>query len=102
MNEALPNTVFPPYIFGVNLCVEGGTHMPVKPLSYFCPVACGCRSGDVHCPDACPIRTASTPICPDAQRSAAAGSNSPNCPLTDRRNFGPKRENRSSAVHVRD
>ena len=86
--------LYPPYLFGVNMCVEGGFFMPVKPLSYFCPVACGCRSGDAHCPHACPIRTAETPTCPDAQRAdlIAQGQNTldPNCPITDHRNYGAK------------
>ena len=54
-----------PYLFGINACVEDGTFFPVKPLSYFCPVACGCHAGDPHCPDSCPARTPSTPLCPD-------------------------------------
>ena len=41
---------------GVNPCVENGYYYPVKPMSYFCPVACGCRAGDKHCPDTCPAR----------------------------------------------
>eukprot|EP00966_Prymnesium_polylepis_P219468 5077518-Prymnesium_polylepis.2 len=48
--------VFPPFVFGVNPCVEGGGAFPAKPLSYFCPIACGCRSGDAHCPRTCPKR----------------------------------------------
>ena len=41
---------------GANLCVELGSFYNIKPLSYFCPVACGCRAGDRHCPDSCPAR----------------------------------------------
>ena len=41
---------------GVNPCTENGYYYPVKPMSYFCPVACGCRAGDRHCPDTCPLR----------------------------------------------
>ena len=33
---------------------EGGWQWQTKPLSYFCPAACGCRGGEPHCPDACP------------------------------------------------
>jgi hypothetical protein len=62
---------FSPYVFGLNLCVEGGSYWPIKPLSYFCPVACGCRGGDPHCPDSCPARTADTPTCPEWQQSYA-------------------------------
>ena len=43
---------------GVNPCVANGYYYPVKPMSYFCPVACGCRAGDLHCPDTCPARIA--------------------------------------------
>ena len=41
---------------GVNPCVENGYYYPVRPMSFFCPVACGCRAGDKHCPDSCPAR----------------------------------------------
>ena len=61
--------VYKPYFLGLNPCVEHGGSFPSKPLSYFCPVACGCRSGDPHCPDTCPARNASTPTCPAHQRS---------------------------------
>ena len=40
----------------LNPCVENGFYYPIKPLSYFCPVACGCRAGDNACPDTCPTR----------------------------------------------
>ena len=48
---------FAPYSFGSNACTGSGAIWPVHPMSYFCPVACGCRSGDAHCPDACPARS---------------------------------------------
>ena len=89
MGEASASGVFPPYVFGVNLCIEGGTFMPVKPLSYFCPVACGCRSGDAHCPNACPIRTAETPTCSAAQSAPTSGTGGV-CPISDLRNYGAK------------
>lgn len=57
------------YWGGVNLCVELASYYPVRPLSYFCPVTCGCRRGDKHCPDSCPARTTSTELCPQHQRS---------------------------------
>ena len=41
---------------GVNPCVENGYYYPVKPMSYFCPIACGCRARDKHCTDRCPSR----------------------------------------------
>ena len=41
---------------GLNPCVKDGFLYPVKPLSFFCPVACGCRAGDNGCPDSCPAR----------------------------------------------
>ena len=50
------SSVFQPYVEQTNPCAEGGSFFPVKPMSYFCPVSCGCRSGDAHCPDACPAR----------------------------------------------
>merc|ERR1712096_518552 len=56
-------TAYPPSLMGLNFCVEGGTWYPIKPLPYFCPVACGCRHGDPHCPDSCPARSASQPVC---------------------------------------
>ena len=92
MTEAVTASgLYPPYIFGINMCTEGGTYFPVKPLSYVCPVACGCRSGDAHCPDACPTRTAETPICPEAQQAAIADPTAQNsCPITDHRNYGAK------------
>ena len=91
MTEAVTGGIYPPYIFGVNLCTEGGVFFPVKPISYLCPVACGCRSGDAHCPDACPARTPETPICPEAQRAAMADPFSQgSCPITDHRNWGAK------------
>ena len=40
---------------GQNPCVEHGFAYPIKPLSYFCPVSCGCRAGDKHCPGTCPV-----------------------------------------------
>ena len=82
---------------GVNVCVEGGFHMPVKPLSYFCPVACGCRSGDAHCPDACPMRTPETPMCSDAQKyGASVFLGGDICPIADLRNYGERRALNSS------
>ena len=63
--ELMGGIGWPPYLFGINACVEDGVFFPVKPLSYFCPVACGCHAGDPHCPDSCPARTPSTPLCPD-------------------------------------
>ena len=57
-----------PYSYGTNLCVEGGTWFPIQPLSYFCPVACACASGDPHCPTQCPPKQATDADCPDYQR----------------------------------
>jgi len=57
------------YFASINFCVELATYYPVKPLSYFCPVSCGCRRGDKHCPDTCPARTTSTGVCPTYQRN---------------------------------
>lgn len=60
----LARGTYPPYLIGINPCVMGGTWFPVRPLSHFCPVACGCRQGDAHCPLSCPARNASTAMCP--------------------------------------
>ena len=49
----------PNFQSGVNPCVENGNFYPVRPLSYFCPRACGCRAGDQHCPGTCPARNSS-------------------------------------------
>lgn len=77
---------FPPHFYGQNFCVEVGSVWPVKPLSYFCPVTCGCRRGDPHCPDQCPARNAETDqTCADVDRSAvfnpAAASTQFACPV---------------------
>ena len=57
----------PPYLSGRNLCVRGrGGH---KPLSLFCPVACGCHRGDRDCSLRCPEREPATPTCPAHQEA---------------------------------
>ena len=61
--------------------ISGGVWFPIKPLSYACPVACGCRSGDAHCPGTCPARTAAAPRCPDHQRIWGLPSPSNHCPV---------------------
>ena len=58
-------TVKSPYWYGRNLCVRGRGH---KPLSFFCPEACGCHRGDEDCPLTCPEREVTTPICPAHQQ----------------------------------
>ena len=58
--ESNNSTVITPYWLGRNLCVRGRGH---KPLSFFCPEACGCHRGDEDCPLTCPEREATTPIC---------------------------------------
>ena len=63
---------------GVNPCVENGFYYPVKPISYFCPVACGCRAGDAHCPDRCEARTTASNY---LGQVAANGLNSNPSPL---------------------
>ena len=45
---------------GVNPCTTYGFYYPIKPLSFFCPVSCGCRGGDAACPDTCPPRIATS------------------------------------------
>jgi len=60
-----PLTARPPYWLGRNLCVRGRGH---KPLSLFCPEACGCHRGDQDCPLTCPERDATTPTCPAHQQ----------------------------------
>ena len=44
---------------GASPCVVLGTFYPIPPLSYFCPVACGCSAGDDSCPGTCPRRNES-------------------------------------------
>ena len=44
-----------------------------KPLSLFCPRACGCHRGDQDCPTTCPERTASDPLCPEWQQQILIG-----------------------------
>ena len=61
----------PAYSFGSNPCVEEGWWFGVKPLSYFCPVACACYSGDPHCPTSCPARNGTEPDCPAYQKQYA-------------------------------
>ena len=57
----------PPYLSGRNLCVRGrGGH---KPLSLFCPEACGCHRGDRDCSLRCPEREPATPTCPAHQEA---------------------------------
>lgn len=78
-----PLVTFQPYSAGINPCVEDGAWFPLKPLSYYCPVACGCHRGDAHCPDTCPVRGEATPTCPEAQRTNELNpSTAPDCPLT--------------------
>ena len=77
------------YIFSVNFCVEHGAYYPIKPLSYYCPQACNCHAGDAHCPDTCPQRTSSSPICLPFQAGmnvaqppgTAATANNERCPV---------------------
>lgn len=57
------------YSMGSNQCAAFGTWFHIKPLSYFCPRACGCRAGDPHCPTSCPKRNVTAPPCEDYQRS---------------------------------
>ena len=53
-------------------CVAKGAWADIKPVSYFCPVACGCHAGDEHCPDQCPSRNeTSTELCPSYQKILA-------------------------------
>ena len=63
--DAQNKTVKSPYYFGRNLCVRGRGH---KPLSLWCPEACGCHRGDQDCPLTCPERDATTPTCPAHQQ----------------------------------
>ena len=74
---------FTPYPVFMNLCVAGASIYPLKPLSYFCPVACGCHAGDPHCPQSCPARTETTPLCPAYQRDQLMNflSDGETCPV---------------------
>ena len=81
---------WPPFLFGINACVEDGVFFPVKPLSYFCPVACGCHAGDPHCPDSCPRRNETTAICPEEWRRTGVNIDwfsDGSCPLTPKNRF---------------
>ena len=71
------STVITPYWLGRNLCVRGRGH---KPLSLWCPEACGCHRGDQDCPLQCPERDATTPICPAHQKSFWGFDSSIFCP----------------------
>jgi len=76
---------YPQNIMGVNLCTEAGNFFPVKAYSYFCPVACGCRAGDRHCPGTCPKRnlTSSAPWCPAWMKNATRRPFNPGtCPMS--------------------
>ena len=46
----------PPGAAALDLCLEGTTYFPLRPLSYYCPVSCGCRAGEPHCSGQCPSR----------------------------------------------
>ena len=67
-----------PYFLGRSLCVRNAGTM-TKPLSLFCPQACGCHRGDQDCPLSCPERTAPDPPCPAYQRATYWLDNS-TCP----------------------
>ena len=71
------STVITPYWLGRNLCVRGRGH---KPLSLWCPEACGCHRGDQDCPLECPERDATTRICPAHQKSFWGFDSSIFCP----------------------
>ena len=63
-----PNLFWPAnFGVGVNPCVTNGYYYPVKPLSFFCPVSCGCRAGDIGCPDTCRARFESDATNADGQ-----------------------------------
>ena len=70
-------TARPPYYLGRNLCVRGRGH---KPLSLWCPEACGCHRGDQDCPLECPERDATTRICPAHQKSFWGPDSEASCP----------------------
>ena len=68
-NESLARS---PYFLGRSPCVRfAGSR--AKPLSLFCPRACGCHRGDQDCPTTCPERTASDPLCPAWQKQILVG-----------------------------
>mmetsp|Transcript_9605 Transcript_9605/g.19906 ORF Transcript_9605/g.19906 Transcript_9605/m.19906 type:complete len:773 (-) Transcript_9605:125-2443(-) len=86
MRRAMAAGAYPQYMAGSNVCALDATWFPVKPVSYFCPVACGCRAGDPYCPDSCPRRDADTPLCPSYQKLPIALGTGPwaddICPMT--------------------
>ena len=57
-----------PYRYGYNLCTSSGFSYPTKPLSYFCPIACGCNTDGNGCPQSCMMRNTSDMPCPVHQR----------------------------------
>jgi len=61
-----------PFIYGNNPCAKAGWFPGSKPLSYWCPVACGCYRGDPYCFGTCPVRNESSPMCPKGQQSIEA------------------------------
>ncbi|KAJ1461636.1 hypothetical protein M885DRAFT_494425 [Pelagophyceae sp. CCMP2097] len=65
--------VYWPYDNAINMCAGRGAYFPLKALSYFCPVVCGCRAGDAHCPPSCPERKPQSPICPGYMRDYYTG-----------------------------
>ena len=73
MEQELSIGRFAPYVAGMNFCAEFGVFFPVRPFSSVCPVACGCHSGDPHCPHSCPVRDKQLdPICPAYQKGQIA------------------------------
>ena len=62
--QAIAQGAFPANWGGVIPCIEHGTFWPIKPMSSFCPVACGCLSGTAAhgtiCPGLCPSSAAIT------------------------------------------
>ena len=72
LRDSTKYITMPPYLTGKNLCITAGINLPVKPLSYFCPSACGCHSEDIGCPRSCLARNASDQLCPAHQRQCRA------------------------------
>jgi len=78
MDFALPISAFQGalyeeiYFLGRSPCVRfAGSR--AKPLSLFCPRACGCHRGDQDCPTTCPERDAYDPLCPAWQEQIMPG-----------------------------
>ena len=61
-----------PALRPVRLSPPAACRYPIKPVSYFCPVSCGCHRGFANCPDTCPERETGEAICHAYQATVPA------------------------------